>query len=73
VSCAQLTKYGLDGMVLGEFLSKEKNTNIMKTYVSCIDFRGLNLVDALRRLFVGFKPVGEVPGLSDVQLCLPTR
>jgi Sec7-like guanine-nucleotide exchange factor len=56
----QLVSHGIDGMVLGEFFSKEKNKPLLDAYLSNIDFSGLNLVDALRLMFVGFKPCGEV-------------
>ena len=55
-----LSHRGLDGNALGEYLSKESRMPVLEAFMQCIDFRGLSLVEALRRLFSGFKPAGEV-------------
>jgi Sec7 domain len=50
---------GLDREQLGEFFSKKRHAKVLEAYMNLTDFEHLNLTDALRFLFKGFKPAGE--------------
>jgi hypothetical protein len=66
VILVQLTHRGLDGNKLGEYLSKESRLPIVEAFMRCVDFRGLSMVEALRRLFSRFKPAGEGQVISRI-------
>eukprot|EP00929_Paragymnodinium_shiwhaense_P037196 TRINITY_DN19860_c0_g1_i3.p1 TRINITY_DN19860_c0_g1~~TRINITY_DN19860_c0_g1_i3.p1 ORF type:complete len:936 (-),score=220.48 TRINITY_DN19860_c0_g1_i3:76-2883(-) len=52
-------KGGLDASMLGEYFSKKDTIPIFWAFVRRIDFRGLDILGALRQLFDTFKPGGE--------------
>lgn len=52
-------KGGLDASMLGEYFSKKDTMPIFWAFVRRIDFRGLDILGALRQLFDTFKPGGE--------------
>jgi len=52
-------KGGLDPTVLGSYFSRRDTLEVFKSFVRCLDFRGSDIVEALRLLFDTFKPGGE--------------
>jgi len=50
---------GLDPTLLGNYFSRRDTLEVFKEFVQCLDFSGLSLDVALRRLFDTFKPGGE--------------
>lgn len=47
--------------VLGEFISKRSNEELLDAFVDLFDFSGKNLVEALRELLGSFRLPGEAP------------
>lgn len=52
-------KGGLDPTMLGSYFSRRDTGEVFKAFVHCLDFGGLDIVVAVRRLFDTFKPGGE--------------
>lgn len=52
-------KGGLDPTLLGNYFSRRDTLEVFREFVRCLDFRGSDIVVALRRLFDTFKPGGE--------------
>lgn len=52
-------KGGLDPTMLGSYFSRKDTLEVFKSFVRCLDFAGVDVVVALRRLFDTFKPGGE--------------
>lgn len=52
-------KGGLDPTMLGNYFSRRDTLEVFKAFVRCLDFGGVDIVTALRRLFDTFKPGGE--------------
>jgi len=52
-------KGGLDPTMLGAYFSRRDTIEVFKAFVHCLDFRGLDIEKATRRLFDTFKPGGE--------------
>jgi hypothetical protein len=52
-------KGGLDPTLLGNYFSRMDTIEVFKAFVRQLDFTGVDLVSALRRLFDTFKPGGE--------------
>lgn len=50
---------GLDPTMLGNYFSRKDTLQVFQSFVSRIDFRGLDILDALRLMFDTFKPTGE--------------
>lgn len=50
---------GLDPTLLGNYFSRRDSLEVFREFVCCLDFAGMNLVVALRKLFDTFKPGGE--------------
>lgn len=56
----------LDKRVIGEFISKRKNTKILKAYVNSFNFVNLGIDKALRVYLEAFRLPGEAPLISSV-------
>jgi hypothetical protein len=54
-----INKGGIDPTLLGNYFSRRDTMEVTKTFVSTLSFHGVDIVDALRRLFDTFKPGGE--------------
>lgn len=52
-------KGGLDPTLLGQYFSRRDTLEIFRAFVRCLDFRRIDIVVALRKLFDNFKPGGE--------------
>lgn len=52
-------KGGLDPTLLGQYFSRRDTLEIFRAFVRCLDFRRVDIVVALRKLFDNFKPGGE--------------
>ncbi|CAD7922535.1 unnamed protein product [Amoebophrya sp. A120] len=52
-------KGGIDPSILGRFFSRKDSLDIYVGFVEAVDFRGLSIVQAMRKLFDCFKPGGE--------------
>jgi len=52
-------KGGLDPTLLGNYFSRPQSLEVFRAFVSCLDFKGTDIVVALRTLFDTFKPGGE--------------
>lgn len=50
---------GLDPTMLGSYFSRKDTLEVFKTFVRCLNFAGMDIVQALRQLFDTFKPGGE--------------
>jgi len=50
---------GLDPTMLGRYFSRKDTLEVFKTFVHCLDFAGMDIVQAIRQLFDTFKPGGE--------------
>jgi cytohesin len=50
---------GLDPTMLGSYFSRKDTLEVFKTFVRCLDFAGMDIVQAIRQLFDTFKPGGE--------------
>eukprot|EP00930_Biecheleria_cincta_P022585 TRINITY_DN16488_c0_g1_i2.p1 TRINITY_DN16488_c0_g1~~TRINITY_DN16488_c0_g1_i2.p1 ORF type:complete len:576 (+),score=123.26 TRINITY_DN16488_c0_g1_i2:159-1886(+) len=57
---------GLDPTLLGNYFSRMDAIEVYKAFVCCMDFQGLDLVAALRKLFDTFKPGGEGQVISRI-------
>lgn len=57
---------GLDPTLLGNYFSRMDAIEVYKAFVGCVDFQGLDLVAALRKLFDTFKPGGEGQVISRI-------
>jgi len=57
---------GLDPTLLGNYFSRMDAIEVYKAFVYCMDFQGLDLVAALRKLFDTFKPGGEGQVISRI-------
>ncbi|KAI5835636.1 Sec7-domain-containing protein [Schizophyllum commune Tattone D] len=56
----------IDKKVLGEFLAKPENLDLLKTFMSLIDFKGKDITDAVRELLNSFRLPGESQQISRV-------
>jgi len=54
-----MEKGGLDPTMLGNYFSRKDTLQVFRQFVRRIDFRGLDILDALRLMFDTFKPGGE--------------
>lgn len=52
-------KGGLDPTMLGNYFSRKDTMEVFKIFVRLLDFRHIDVVEALRKLFDTFKPGGE--------------
>jgi len=52
-------KGGIDPTLLGNYFSRRDALEVTRTFISRLNFKGLDIVAALRRLFDTFKPGGE--------------
>jgi len=52
-------KGGLDPTLLGNYFSRRDTLETFRAFVRCLDFKGIDIVVALRKLFDTFKPGGE--------------
>eukprot|EP00441_Pelagodinium_beii_P011301 CAMPEP_0197696106 /NCGR_PEP_ID=MMETSP1338-20131121/116140_1 /TAXON_ID=43686 ORGANISM="Pelagodinium beii, Strain RCC1491" /NCGR_SAMPLE_ID=MMETSP1338 /ASSEMBLY_ACC=CAM_ASM_000754 /LENGTH=551 /DNA_ID=CAMNT_0043279171 /DNA_START=34 /DNA_END=1686 /DNA_ORIENTATION=- len=57
---------GLDPTLLGNYFSRMDTIEVFKAFVRCLDFQGMDLVVALRKLFDTFKPGGEGQVISRI-------
>ncbi|KAL1746973.1 hypothetical protein HDZ31DRAFT_32906 [Schizophyllum fasciatum] len=56
----------IDKKVLGEFLAKPEHLDLLKTFMSLIDFKGKDITDAVRELVNSFRLPGESQQISRV-------
>ncbi|TRM59389.1 hypothetical protein BD626DRAFT_550235 [Schizophyllum amplum] len=56
----------LDKKVLGEFLGKPENLELLRTFMSLIDFKGKDVTDAVRELLNSFRLPGESQMISRI-------
>ncbi|WPH04611.1 Hypothetical protein R9X50_00750300 [Acrodontium crateriforme] len=49
----------IDKKILGEFISKKSNEEILSAFIDQFDFRGLRVDEALRQLLISFRLPGE--------------
>lgn len=59
LSVMSIQRGGIDPTMLGNYFSRRDAIEVTKTFIAKLDFRGLDVVLALRRLFDSFKPGGE--------------
>jgi len=52
-------KGGIDPTILGNYFSRPDTVDITQNFISRLDFQGLDILQALRKLFDYFKPGGE--------------
>lgn len=51
----------IDKKILGEFISKRSNEDILEAFINQFDFRGQRVDEALRQLLITFRLPGESP------------
>lgn len=56
----------VDKKLLGEFLSKRNNEEMLKAYLATFDFQGLRIDEALRQMINSFRLPGEAPLIARV-------
>ncbi|CAD6913734.1 unnamed protein product [Tilletia controversa] len=57
---------GLDKKLLGDYISRPDNLNVLETFISLFDFHGKSIADALRELLETFRLPGESQQISRI-------
>eukprot|EP00475_Leptophrys_vorax_P017450 TRINITY_DN240_c1_g1_i1.p1 TRINITY_DN240_c1_g1~~TRINITY_DN240_c1_g1_i1.p1 ORF type:complete len:579 (+),score=103.62 TRINITY_DN240_c1_g1_i1:1494-3230(+) len=53
------SSFGVDPDALGKYIGKKDRKDLLESYVSKNDFRGMSIADAVRHMLRKFKPQGE--------------
>ncbi|KAE8213264.1 hypothetical protein CF327_g3176 [Tilletia walkeri] len=57
---------GLDKKLLGDYISRPDNLNVLETFISLFDFHGKSIADALRELLETFRLPGEAQQIARI-------